>query len=82
MGVFLATEVVSWLHLPTSLISKYGSVGKYSTDYLVSVTGDELWYAHHICYLVLCGYTHPAWLSLAPNPKLILPTSLICLPKK
>ena len=32
-------EVVNWLLPPTSPISKYGSMGKYSTDYLVRVTG-------------------------------------------
>ena len=32
-------EVMSWLLPPTSSISKYGSMGEYSTDYLVRVTG-------------------------------------------
>ena len=32
-------EVISWLLPPTSSISKYGSMGKYSTDYLATVIG-------------------------------------------
>ena len=36
---WLATEVLTWLLPPNSPISKYGFMGKCSTDYLVSVMG-------------------------------------------
>ena len=43
LGILLAIEVISWLLLPTSPISNYGSVGKYSIDFFVSVTGVRWW---------------------------------------
>ena len=54
-------------------------MGKYSTDNPISVTGARWWtVVGSPCLLprCVCGHARPAWLSQAPNPKLILPMSL------